>query len=152
LIHPAVDHPANAGLRRYLEPRLRPGMAAVLSPSEVSRPYETLGTHPDLVARLWDEITRELPVDCRLVFFGTPALVHPVSGIVFGFAGGTHSYALRLPPREHAVALLAGAKRIHDYSARVPSFDLSVVGDEWLFCRWFAEEPAWCRAAYELAT
>ena len=53
--------------------------------------------HPDLVARLWDEITTLLPVDCRFVLFGTPVLMRPDSEIVFGFAGGTHTYALRLP-------------------------------------------------------
>src|SRR3989304_2688537 len=96
-----LDHPANGGLRRRLEPwHQQPNMSPLTSPDQVVRPYETLGTHPDLVARLWDELQSKLPVDCRVIFCGTPALVHPTTGIVFAFAGGTHTYALRLPEPE----------------------------------------------------
>ena len=72
-------------------------MPPLASPDAFVRPHETLGTHPDLVGRLWDELPAELPVDCRVVFYGMPALMHPTTGIVLGFAGGTHTYALRLP-------------------------------------------------------
>jgi len=62
-VRPAADlvlgHPANAGLRRHREPgHQRPGLAALAFPEMVARPYESLGTHPDLVARLWDELGR----------------------------------------------------------------------------------------------
>jgi hypothetical protein len=64
----------------------------------------TLGAHPDLLARLWDELGGALPVDCRWIVFGTPVLVHPKTGMLFGFGGGTHTYAFRLPPRERDAA------------------------------------------------
>ena len=119
-------------------------------PDTVERPYDSLGTHPDLVARLWDELGRVLPVDCRAIFYGGPALIHPESGIVFGFAGGTHTYALRLPEAERLQALRLGARRTMHYP-RGPAFDLSHIGDDWVFCGWYKDEGSWCRAAYDYA-
>jgi len=118
------------------------------SPDQVANPYETLGAHPDLVTRLWDELGDTLPVDCRVVFYRTPALMHPTTGVVFGFAGGTHTYALRLPDRERGEAIGAGATRIKHYRAINLRFDLDDIGPEWVFCGWFRGEEAWCRSAF----
>lgn len=149
--HPAIHHPANAGLRRHLEPDARRDIPPVARPDDVRRPYETLGTHPDVVERLWDELTRRLPVDCKRAFYGAPVLMHPKTGVVFGFAGGTHTYALRLPESERAAALTAGATRVMHYPGNLGSLDLGDFGEEWVFCRWFRDEEAWCLAAFELA-
>ncbi len=147
-----ADHPANAGLRQHFEPtHLKPGLPRIATPDQVVRPYDSLGTHPDLVARLWDELPSQLPVDCRAVYCGVPALRHPQTGIVFGFAGGTHTYALRLPLTQFAAALAAGAKRIAQYPVRQPSFDLDTIGPEWVFGSWLKGEKEWCLAAYEHA-
>jgi hypothetical protein len=146
----APDHPSNAGLCRYFLGRGRRDGPAVARPEDVVRPYDTLGTHPDLVARLWDEITTLLPVDCRFVLLGAPVLMRPDSEIVFGFAGGTHTYALRLPDAVRAEALAAGGTRIKTYP-RSPSLDLDVIGPEWVFCSWLAGEERWCRSGYEFA-
>jgi hypothetical protein len=148
---PGIDHPANAALCRWLAGRARPGTPAIARPDRFPRPYESLGTHPDLVARLWDEIAAVLPVDCRFVVFGAPALVRPDTGIVFGFACGTHAYALRLPENVRRQAVLAGAGRVMTYP-RQPPLDLEIIGPEWVFCRWLAGEELWCRAAFEFAT
>lgn len=149
----AIDQPANAGLRRHFEPRhARSRIAPITSPDQVVQPYETLGTHPDLVARLWDELTADLPVECRAVFYGVPALMHPSTGIVFGFATGTHTYALRLPEAERASALRAGATRLQHYPGIEQPFDLADIGPEWVFCGWFEAETAWCRSAFERAS
>ena len=146
-----ANHPANAGLRRYRESRhARPGTAAVTSPEALERPYDRLGTHPDLVARLWDELGKILPQDCRAVFYGGPALIHPETGVVFGFAGGTHTYALRLPEAVRVRALQAGATRVKQYPGE-PSFDLRQIGEECVFWGWFGDEAAWCRAASDYA-
>jgi hypothetical protein len=147
----AASHPANDGLRRQLDGRTRPDFPPLARPDEMPDPYMTLGTHPDLVARLWDELPALLPVDCRMIFAGTPALVHPKSGLVFGFATGTHTYALRLPPPVHETALAAGARRVRTYLVG-PPFDLATVGAEWLFCAWLKGEEGWCLAAYEFAS
>ncbi|HEU4402077.1 MAG TPA: hypothetical protein VFT43_08225 [Candidatus Polarisedimenticolia bacterium] len=146
-----LENPANAALCRYFKGRGRADAPALARPDAVPRPYDSLGTHPDLVARLWDEITARLPADCRFVVFGAPALVHPETKIVFGFAGGTHTYALRLPEDVRKEALLAGAGRVKKYP-RQPSFDLEVIGPEWVFCGWFKGEERWCLSAYEFAS
>ena len=148
----ALELAVNAGVRRYCMPRHeRPGMPALARPDEVAHWHLKLGTHPDLIARLWDELPATLPVDCRMIFYGTPVLMHPATGIVFGFAGGTHTYALRLPAPEHAAALRAGATRIAHYPAGQPSLDLESIGPEWVFGRWRADESAWCLAAFAFA-
>ena len=77
----SANHPANTGLRRYLEPRMRAGFPA----------------------RLWRGLGKPLPEDCRAVFFGTPALIHPVSGIVFAFAAARMRLSLPLPDRAGAL-------------------------------------------------
>lgn len=143
-----VNHPLNAGLRRHCEPQHDPARIPALAfPDEVPHAYMALGTHPDLVARLWDELGNALPQDCRAVFYGAPALVHPVSGVVFGFAGGTHSYALRLPEPERGEAVIAGAQSIMHYPANQASLDLALIGPEWLFGNWYTDEARWCVAA-----
>lgn len=43
----------------------------------------------DEVEALWKEAASNLPEDCRSVVYGRPALVHPESGVIFGFLVGT---------------------------------------------------------------
>lgn len=113
-----------------------------------------LGAHPDLLERLWDDLGGTLPVDCRWIVFGTPALVHPATGVIFAFGGGTHTYAFRLPPRERAAATAAGATRVHRYPAypalniEASVLDLDIIGEEWVFGGFLAGEEQWCRAAF----
>ena len=77
-----------------------------------------------------------------------PALVHPGTGVVFGYAQGTHSYALRLTEPELGEMRAAGAKPTYVY----PSVTLDLSGAEgWLFGTWHPDEPRWCLAAYEAA-
>ncbi len=148
---PSLERPANAALCRYLERHGRPGAPAIVRPDHYARPHDSLGTHPDLVARLWDELAADLPADCRFVVFGAPALVRPDTGIVFGFAGGTHTYALRVPADIRQEAMRAGAERVIKYPRR-PPFDLEIIGPEWVFGRWLKGEERWCRSAYEFAS
>lgn len=60
-----------------------------------------LGTHPDIIERLWDLDAQP----CRWVFWAKPSLVHPQTGVVFAVGFGTTalSCACRLmcsqPPR-----------------------------------------------------
>jgi hypothetical protein len=143
---------ANMGLSAYLRSR-RDGPSC--APEDIKDPYYSLGSHPDLVARLWDEVTVKLPQDCRWIVCGTPALVHPDTRIVFAFCEGTHTYAFRLPPAQHEAALKVGAKRIWIYQGApqsgIPSTELNLddIGPEWVFCGWLKGEEDWCLAAYE---
>ena len=152
MVPDVTSRPENEGILRRLRERGHRGRPAVERPEDVERPYETLGTHPDLVAHLWDVLGGALPTDCRFVLFDNPVLIHPETGIVFGFAGGTHTYAFRLPEPDRQAALAAGATRVHTYPHPLhPPFDLEAVGPEWVFGRWVKGEEAWCRAAYEWA-
>ena len=150
---------ANAPVLRFLEARARqfnfPPQPVEIQPASMPRPF---GTHPDLSERLWLGITRRLPIDCRWVVHGTPVLVRPSSGVIFGMAFGTSTYALRLPPDERARALASGAKRSYTYTAneamkvRELTIDLSDIGEEWVFGGWLPAEEEWCLAAFHAAT
>jgi len=159
-----LHSPANATLLAHLggQDRLdRSVSVAKARPScpssEVDDPYQRLGAHPDLVTRLWDELGGILPEDCRWVVYGTPTLVRSASGVVFAFANGTHTYALRLPLEMKPAALAAGATTTWEYPAypklriQASLLDLATVGPEWVFGRWLKQEGDWCRAAYECA-
>ncbi len=149
--------PANRKLLAYLEGREKGDCARERNPADVHDPYYTLGTHPEIVERLWDELGGALPAKCRWILYGRPVLVHPRTGAVFGFAGGSLTYALRLPEAERTAAITAGAKTVHRYPAypelTVPAstFDLAEFGPEWVFGGWLKGEEDWCRAAYEFA-
>jgi hypothetical protein len=159
-----LSSPANIGIVSYFEARARSPRSvsaaracASASPESVTNPYYDLGAHPELVERLWDRLTVKLPADCRWIVYGAPALVRPSSGIVFAFAGGTQTYALRLPTREREAALRAGARRSHQYPAypaleiEASTLDLDDIGEEWVFGGWFEGEEDWCLAAYRFA-
>jgi hypothetical protein len=158
------DHPANRGVLAYFgDPeRLRRSVSSAkaereCAPDAVTSPYMTLGTHPDLVVRLWSELGRLMPADCRSVVFGVPALVRPDTGVIFGFAGGTQMYALRLDGPGESAALAAGARRTFCYPAYSSLgidelvIDLTSFGDGWIFGRWYSGEPEWALAAYAAA-
>ena len=156
--------PANAGILGYLKLKANsPGAVSAArsiescSPESVEDAYYSLGTHPDLLSWFWDELTTKLPDSCQWVVHGSPVLAHPESGIIFGFAGGTHTYALRLPPATRDAALKAGCKRIWNYPA-LPELGIAAsllkldeIGEEWVFGEWHETEKEWCLAAYEFA-
>ena len=144
------------------------------APDVVPNAYLRLGTHPDLVTRLWNEITKTLPVHCRWIVNGRPVLVRPDSGIIFGFALGTHTYGLRLPAAQRselaAAALqkaeenadrfgLVGDKRqqyVNTHTGDVwayprSTFDAKTFGPNWVLGHWLQRETEWCGVAYEFA-
>jgi len=146
-----LDTPANSGILHVLRRKADPPDAPMSEPpSSIRDPYYHLGTHPDLVEWLWRTLTEQLPEDCRWVVYRRPALVHPRTGVVLGFAGGTHMYGLRLPEPELAEAIAAGAQRQYVVQGKV-WMDLAETGPEWVFGRWDRRESAWAHAAYVAA-
>ena len=144
----SLAHPANAGILAYLstaEDRPYTG-----SPDGVEQPYLSLGTHPDLVTRLWNTLSAGVPDDCRWVVHGAPVLVRPSSGVIFGFATGTSTYGLRLPARERQEAAEAGLATRYVYPAG-QVVDVERFGQAWVLGRWLSSEPRWCLAAYSYA-
>jgi len=156
--------PANVALVRHLKSRAaapeaisaarRPESA---SPDSIEDPYYSLGVHPDLLSWFWDELTVKLPAKCAWIVWGSPVLVHPHSGVVFGFAGGTQTYALRLPLQERELALQAGCRRVWNYPAypelkiSASTLNLDDIGEEWVFGQFQAQEKDWCLAAFHAA-
>ena len=157
----AHDKAANRGVLAYLTDAARLARSvssardrAECLPSEVKDPYLTLGTHPDLVTRLWDELGARLPADCRLIAYGMPVLVRPDTGVIIGLAGGTQMYALRLDVDGAVEAGAAGLSSVFRYPPVPPIrpdeiiVDAGTFGETWIFGRWHASEPAWLAAGY----
>jgi hypothetical protein len=141
---PSVDVPGNDGLLRYL--RADAPASAPTGPVAAGVDRWRLGTHPDIVDYLWDRLAVALPRGACWLVAGTPALVLPSSGVVVAVGLGTE-YALRLPPAEHAAALAAGGKLVHEYRGAGATLDLRDVGPDWVFGCWDAREPEWLATA-----
>lgn len=140
--------PLAKSLDRLRDPRPDPPQIPSQSPDAVDR--MNLGTHPDIIERLWN-IGRRLPTDCRWVAFGRPVLAHSRSGVIFGLGIGTFGYGLRLPPSLSGEALAGGAMFEMPYRGldgpRV--FTLRDYGEDWWFGRFAAGDDAWASAAYD---
>ena len=148
------NRPANRKLIEYLQSCNSHRHSPEQNPAGIDLRSSTLGTHPDILERLWGELGGVLPVKCNWILYGRPVLAHPRTGIVFGFAGGSLTYALRLPPEVRRAAIAAGAATRHDYPAypqlqvSASSLDLEVFGPQWVFGAWLRDEPQWSVAAF----
>jgi hypothetical protein len=125
----------------------RVSLPPVASPDDIDDPYNRLGTHPEVVERVWDQLGSALPKDSRRIIYSRPALVHPDNGTIFVLALGT-VYGLRLPPLLLEEAIGQGA-----FTSVPCTFggDMNTrrdLGYEWVFGRWLADEPRWCVEAY----
>lgn len=137
---PDISIPQNERVLAYYSPRLEkfPLLAA---PDSVPQPYLTLGSHPDIVARIWDELGRTL-LGGRWIVSGTPGLVQPDTGVILAFACGTQ-YCLRLSGAQRAAALQAGAKTLTKWSNGEVLDAQQTFGEDWLFWAWLPQEEQW---------
>ena len=132
----------NAGPLRYLA-HGRPASEAAFGPPTDDVDRFHLGTHPDVVDRLWDTLNDALPADCRWLVFDGPALVQPASGILLAAGIGTQ-YALRLLPPSAAAAVAAGAELVHGFRTVGTTLDLpATFGTGWVFGRFDDREAGW---------
>jgi hypothetical protein len=105
------------------------------------------GSHPDIVERVWDQLGAALPPEAAVCILGSPALANP-AGVVLAVAYGT-AYVLRLLPADLEAALRAGAQTVMRWSDGSTT-DIGVeFGPDWIFGRWDAREPGWCKASFE---
>jgi hypothetical protein len=143
---PRVDRRENAAALRYLAHGRSADEAGFgPPPDDVDRRH--LGTHPNIVDRLWDELNAALPADARCLVFDGPALVHP-GGTILAAAIGTQ-YVLRLLPDDAAAAVAAGAEVVHHFRTVGTTLDLrAVFGPEWVFGARDEREGGWLVAAY----
>jgi hypothetical protein len=140
----------NLGVLEYLRSS-RPKRKAELesaSPASVKNPLSKTGTHPEIGVRLWEELAASLPVDCRWIVCGTPALVHPQTGVLFGVCIGM-AYCLRLTDADMERALQAGASTQTKFSDGRTLDLASHFGPGWVFGSWQQAELEWCRDEYE---
>jgi hypothetical protein len=142
-----VGRPENAGPLRYLA-HGRSAAEATFGPPPPGVDRRHLGTHPDVVDRLWDALNDGLPSDSRWLVFDGPALVQPASGIILAAGIGTQ-YALRLLPADAAAAVEAGAELVHQFRTVGTTLDLpATFGPGWVFGRSDDREAAWLLASY----
>jgi len=138
----------NAGPLRYLA-HGRPIEEGGFGPPSDDVDRFHLGTHPDIVDRLWDELNAALPLDCRWLVFDGPALVNPASGLIMAAGMGT-SYALRLRAEHAALAVAAGAELTHEFRTVGTRLDLpTTFGQGWVFGRYDAREGGWLAASFD---
>ena len=139
-------HTENAGPLAYLQAR-HPG--AEQWESAATADTWDLSAHPDLTSHFWTAAKNCLPADCRLVIYNAPALVHPESGVIFAFAGGTSTVMLRMPPAVCALAFeVPRYGRAYDYPSE--TIRASDVGPDWALAKPF-DEPrieSWLQKAY----
>ncbi len=105
------------------------------------------GSHPDIVERVWDQLSAALPKSCRCLVHGTPALVHDKLGVVLGLTLGTE-YALLLPNGRMPDADKKAMERVHVYKTSRVTLDLGDFGPCWRFGRWNREEEEWMQEVY----
>lgn len=119
-------------------------------PSEAHDPYYHLGTHPDLVEKLWDKLTVEIPMDSTWVLHSRPVLVHPETSVIFAFATGTHTYAFRVPESQRDEEIAAQLKQQYRYpDGRI--LDLTQYDSDWIFAGLMAREERLCLTAFQAA-
>ncbi len=141
----AINH-FNERVISYLRGRLKSEELSA-APDSVADAYMGQGSHPDIVQRVWDQLGKALPVDCRCLVYGDPALVHPISGIILTFCLGTQ-YCLRLTPQLMEAATKLGAKTYTKWSPGHSTNATQVFGADWIFGSWKKEELDWCREVY----
>jgi hypothetical protein len=145
-----IEIPRNLIVLAYLTRphRNRVPLPTVLTPEEVDDPYMKLGAHPEAVQRIWDELGKRLPRDCRKVVYSSPALVHPENGTIFALALGT-DYGLRLPPPLVEVAIRCGARSSVRYTDGGDMDTHRDLGRDWVLGAWLTDETGWCSKAFE---
>jgi hypothetical protein len=141
-----IDTPANAAVLTYLQ---RFGRVAPLVdvPGRVPDPYYQAGCHPDVVERLWDVLGAGLTRKCRRLVCGTPALVHPKTGVVFGLGLGTQ-YGLRLPGELAGEAVRRGARTTVRWAGGGELETTRDLGADWVLGGYFSEEVGWMQQAF----
>lgn len=138
--------PLNEKVLIHLRSRLKTD-ELIAAPDSVRDPYMSQGSHPDVVERVWKKLGQALPVDCRCLVYGTPALVQPTSGIILAFCLGTQ-YCMRLTSPQMYEALKLGVKTSTKWSGGRITDATQTFGADWIFGSWKDEELQWCREVY----
>ena len=143
-----MRQPENEGLMRYLEKsHPKAGVSDLSVPTETELyEHRLLGTHPELIERVWDRLVARIPPESRRIILGRAALVSTRSNVIFAIAIGT-SYAIRIPKRVKTWRF--GLKTTIGWSDGTRRNVKATFGPEWVVGSWSSKEEEWCPAAYE---
>jgi hypothetical protein len=125
-----------------------------LPPLRSGRPrdlYIEASCHPDIVARVWDQMGTALPPAARTLLRGRPVLACPATQTVVAFALGT-AYALLVPADARPAAEAAGLSPIMRWSVGRETDLAATLGPGWYFGKWRSEELDWCAASFAEAS
>ena len=109
-------------------------------------PYLEQGSHPDIVRRIWDDLGRQLPCDCRAQAKGRLVLAHPETDRIFALAQGT-AYALWLVDDDYEPARDSGAQTVMRWSAGYVTDLAKRAGSGWIWGGSYPDEAQWLRHA-----
>lgn len=141
------SHPLNAQVLHHVRRVKQHDPRPIADPDDHPDPYMEAGSHPDVVARVWDQLGRSLPGDCRAMLYGGPALIESRSGVVIALAYGTQ-YAIRIPPDYRPHAIQAGCTLEQTWSTGGKTNLVEVLGDGWVFGNYAAAESKWLAQTY----
>ena len=134
----------NGLVLEYLKRRARPEAEVISPPGDRKRDYWDLGSHPDIVERVWDKLGSGLRDDCRVLVYGNPVLIAPDTLRILAVAIGT-SYAVRLPPNPAGAPPPEGFAAVIKWSGGSALDLASEFGPDWIVGKWRPEEADWCR-------
>ena len=145
-----VNNRENAPILSYFKSKRK---AAIFPVNEtesglLSRINET-GTSPELVDYFWNTLGGDDLKNCRFAVYGTVCFLNPNTGIIFGFCGGSMTYAIRLVEQDCRSAMDRGYLKRHDYPAyptlgvNACSLDLAQLGRTWVFGQNDIREREW---------
>ncbi len=139
-----LDHPVPTDRSRNAG---RIPKAPLLAPADrVPQPYLRIGSHPDVVQLLWDQLGPALPEDCRAVVPGSPALVHLPAASCWHWGSARSTVCVWASWRKKRCRQVRESKF---YAVNLPPFNIRRgLGDDWVHGRWLQQELDWCRSAY----
>lgn len=137
-----ANHPTLETLRTMAE-NARP-----LTPlSQAGDAYYLAGCHPEVVAFMWEKLSKKFPDECRCLVYGKPSVIQPVSGVILAVGMGTQ-YCQRILPESMPDAAKVGSTRTHRWSDDVTTDLREIFGEDWVFGSYGDEPIEWFRAAY----
>jgi hypothetical protein len=131
----------NLSVMSYLKGKPHNSRNENTSPSNFNNRNWDLNCLPEIALCLWEDFTVLLPEKekCQWIFYGTPVLFNPSSGIIFGLAEGTLPPLLKFNVSNIEQALKKGAKQTLSNSDGIYA-NANEIGSNWLYCFTFLED------------
>jgi len=143
------QHLLNRRVLEYIERvKKQPGSVLIDKLDSVPSSYLEQGSYPEVVKHVWDVIGSSLPVDCRCLVYGNPALVHPKVGVILAFCNGM-THCVRLNKKLLIKARFIGAKTYTKWSDGSDMDTLRDLGPDWVLGFSTKYELKWCYQVFE---